>query len=306
MIFNRRVYILVFVLVYSCKMVSQSFKLQKNDIAAEEAGIIKVKWHGPFSFQRKGAIVKTLSFDGVSFIEEKDFLPYLSLKEPCKQGVKLQAIVQPVLTETLSAQEEASVNKKYVTDNFDIIEPSVRTTRKIPYMCYKLIPIRINKTTGKLEKLVSYRIQWQLTSEPLLASHRNGNQYNKTQAFASSSVLSNGTWYKIGTDENAVYKIDKTLLQHMGVDVGSIDPRNIKIYGNGGEILSEANSDFHYDDLTENAIFVQGEADGKFDNNDYILFYGQSPHKWKYNAGKNVCTRYERSKHYYSDSVFYF
>jgi hypothetical protein len=306
MIFNRKVYILIFVLVCSCKMVSQSFKLQKNDIAAEEAGIIKVKWHGSFSFQRKGIIVKTLSFDGVSFIEEKDFLPYLSLKEPCKQGVKLQAIVQPVLTETLSAQEEASVNKKYVTDNFDIIEPSVRTTRKIPYMCYKLIPIRINKTTGKLEKLVSYRIQWQLTSEPLLASQRNGNQYNKTQAFAGSSVLSNGSWYKIGTNENAVYKIDKTLLQHMGVDVSSIDPRNIKIYGNGGEILSEANSDFHYDDLTENAIFVQGETDGKFDNNDYILFYGQSPHKWKYNAGKNVCTRYERNKHYYSDSVFYF
>jgi len=305
MIFNRRFYILIFALVCCCKMVSQSFKLQKNGVA-EEAGVIKVKWHGPFSFQRKGIIIRTLAFEGVSFIEEKDFLPYLSLKEPCKQGVKLLAIVQPVLTETLSAQEEASVNKKYITDNFDIIEPSVKTDRKIPYMCYKLIPIRINKTTGKLEKLVSYRIQWQLTSEPLLANQRNGNQYNKTQAFASSSVLSNGTWYKIGTNENAVYKIDKTLLQHMGVDVSSINPKNIKIYGNGGEILSEANSDFHYDDLTENAIFVQGEADGKFDNNDYILFYGQSPNKWKYNAGKNAVIRYTRNKHYYSDSVFYF
>ncbi len=292
-------------LVCFCKIISQSLKVQKNNLV-EEIGVIKIKWRTPFNFQRKGETIKTLSFEGSTFMEEKDFLPFLYLKEACKQGVKLQAIVQPILTETLTAQEEASVNKKYVTDNFDIVEPSVKTERKVPYMCCKLVPIRINKTTGKLEKLVSYRIQWQSTSEPLLANGRNGNHYNKMQSFVGSSVLENDTWFKISTAENAVYKIDKAMLKSMGVDVGSIDPRNIKIYGNGGEILSEANSDFHYDDLTENAIFVQGEADGKFDNTDYILFYGQSPHKWKYNAGANECTRYIRNKHYYSDSVFYF
>ena len=298
-------------LVCFYRMVSQSFKVQKNNLT-EEVGVIKIKWHTPFTFQRKGETIKTLSFEGSAFMEEKGFLPFLYLKEACKQGVKLQAIVQPVLTETLSPQEEASVNKKYITNDFDIVESIVQTERKVHYMCCKLVPFRINKTTGKLEKLVSYRIQWQPTSEPLFANQRIGNQYNKTQAFTNSSVLGNGgTWFKISTAENAVYKIDKTMLQHMlqqsgNLSIGSIDPRYIKIYGNGGEILSEANSDFHYDDLTENAIFVKGEADGKFDNNDYILFYGQSPHKWKYNAGKNVATRYVRNKHFYSDSVFYF
>jgi hypothetical protein len=304
MIFNRRVYVVVFVLVCCCKMVSQSFKLQKS-IEAEEIGVVKIKWHAPVSFQRQGTLVKTLSFDGSSPIEEKGFLPCLFVQEACKQGVKLQPTIEPVLTETLSAQEETCINKAYITANFDIIESSVKPYRKVSYMCCKVVPLRINKTTGKLEKLVSYRIQWQPTSEPLQTNQRNGNQTNKTQAITSSSVLANGTWFKIGTAQNAIYKIDKTMLQNMGFDVAG-DPRNIKIYGNGGEILSEANSDFHYDDLSENAIFIQGEADGSFDANDYILFYGQSPHKWKYNAGNNVSTRYSRNKHYYSDSVFYF
>jgi hypothetical protein len=307
MIFNRRLFIVIFTVVCFCKMLPQSFKMQKGAIL-EDAGNLKIKWNAPLAFQQKGKLVKTLSFDGVSFIEEKEFLPYLLLKEVCKQGVKMQAIIQPVLTETLSAQEEASINKTFLTDNFDIIEAAAGTSKKTIYMFCKLIPLRINKTNGKIEKLVSYRLQWHVTNDLLQSvNERNGNQHNKTQAFANSSVLNTGTWYKIGTAENAVYKIDKAFLQHMGIDVSSIDPRNIKIYGNGGEMLSEVNSAFHYDDLTENAIFVNdGSTVGVFDNNDYVLFYGQSPHKWKYNAGKNAVTRYTRNKHYYSDSVFYF
>ncbi|MHB8261921.1 MAG: type IX secretion system sortase PorU [Bacteroidia bacterium] len=281
--------------------------MQKNK-AIEDPSIIKIKWHTPKSFPNKGKMINMLSFDGASYLEEKNFLPYLLLRESSKRGINLKPIIQVVLTETLTAQEEVCINLKYITEKFEVFETTISTYRKVPFILCKFVPIRINKTTGKLEKLVSCRIQWQQTSEPLNTTERNGNLHNNLQstATASVSVLATGTWYKIGTTENAIYKMDKSFLQHMGINVTSIDPRNIKIYGNGGEILSEANSDFHYDDLTENAIFVQGEADGVFNNNDYILFYGQSPHKWKYNPGKNVSTRFSRNKHYYSDSVFYF
>ena len=40
------------------------------------------------------------------------------------------------------------------------------------------------------------------------------------------------------------------------------------------------NRDFRYDDLQENAIFIKGEEDGVFDDNDYILFYAKGPHDW--------------------------
>jgi hypothetical protein len=241
----------------------------------------------------------------------KDYLPILQLQEVCSQGVKLKPVILPVSTETLSPAEEASINTKYVTDNFDVIEANEGTARKITYMFCKVVPVRVNKLTGKLEKLVSYRLQWQPTGETI--TERNANQYNKTQSFASNSVLATGNWYKIGTVENAVYKIDKTLLQTIlnthgsHTDVSTVNPQNVKIYGNGGEILSEANSAFHYDDLSENAIYVNDNGTpGVFDDGDYILFYGQNANKWKYNAGSTAVTRYGRNKHYYSDSVFYF
>ena len=314
MILKRSFCLTIFTMFCFCKMSSQSL-LQKNK-TIEDPSIKKIKWNRTLSFLKKEKMVKMLLLDGGGHIEEKDFLPYYLLREPCKQGFKLKPKIEPVLTEPLTAEEETYINPKYITEYFDVIETTVNTYRKEAFVLCKLVPIRINKATGKLEKLVSYRVQWQLTKEPLYTKEkRGGNPQNRTQNYANSSVLANGTWYKIGTAQNAIYKIDKAFLQRLSINTGTggIDPRNIKIYGNGGEILSELNSDFHYDDLNENAIFIQGEADGVFNDNDYILFYGQSPHKWKYNSGnvaaasiRAASIRYSHEKHYYSDSVFYF
>jgi hypothetical protein len=39
-------------------------------------------------------------------------------------------------------------------------------------------------------------------------------------------------------------------------------------------MLPLSNSNYYPNDLTENAISVIGEEDGKFNAEDYILFYG--------------------------------
>ncbi len=309
MISIKKFYIVAFVLFCFSNIFSQSLKLQKSKVT-KDPSILEIKWRLPMSFQKKGKIEKVLSFDGGAYIEEKNFLPYLLLREPIKQNVKSKPEIQAISTETLTIQEEACINLKYIAESFTVVESNISTYRKEPFILCKLVPIRFNKASGKLEKLISYRIKWQQTTEPINTNQRNGQHNNiKSSATASVSVLATGNWYKIGTAENAIYKIDKNFLQNMGINtgIGGIDPRHIKIYGNGGEILSEANSDFHYDDLTENAIFVSDSGTvGVFDNNDYVLFYGQSPHKWHYNSGKSASTRYSRNKHYYSDSVFYF
>jgi len=279
---------------------SYSQNARLSSVQPETAGLLKINWQKPLGFKKQGKVYKALAFDQVSYFEEKDQLPYLYLSRPCLSGSKLVPVVDAVETEALDADEESCVNKIYLSNAFEINETTVLTVAKVPTSYAKLVPLRINKQSGKIEKLISYRLNWNSTGEPLSAMQRGAS------SFVSSSVLASGKWYKIGTTENAVYKIDRNFLQNLGISTSSIDPRNIKIYGNGGEILSEYNGNFHYDDLNENAIFVQGESDGVFDNNDYVLFYGQSPHKWKYNAGTNACTRYSRNKHFYSDTVFYF
>ena len=130
-----------------------------------------------------------------------------------------------------------------------------------------------------------------------------GSKASNSKKYAANSVLKSGNWYKIGLKNTGIYKITYNDLVAMGINPPNINPKNIRIYGNGGGMLPEANSSFRFDDLHENAIFVSGEDDGTFDTKDYILFYGQSPNTWKYNP---QTSRFEHSLNIYSDYTYYF
>lgn len=121
--------------------------------------------------------------------------------------------------------------------------------------------------------------------------------------FAQNSVLSEGKFYKLKISESGIHKITVAQLQEMGIDVAQINPSNIKIYGNTGGMLPQKNADFRYNDLIENAIFVEGQSDGKFDANDYILFYAEAADAWTYNHSKKS---FEHSKNLYDDANYYF
>ena len=62
-----------------------------------------------------------------------------------------------------------------------------------------------------------------------------------------------------------------------------------------------------FDDLQKNAIIVQGEKDGVFDQADYILFYGKGPDKWDSGYDTSLLmTDMRQTRNYYSDSAYYF
>lgn len=121
--------------------------------------------------------------------------------------------------------------------------------------------------------------------------------------YSANSVLATGTWYKIGLKNPGIYKLTYSDLENLGYNMPSVNPKNIRIYGNGGGMLPEANKDSRYDDLVENPIYVSGEDDGKFDANDYILFYGESPNVWEYNA---LLSTFQHKLNIYSDYNYYF
>jgi hypothetical protein len=119
----------------------------------------------------------------------------------------------------------------------------------------------------------------------------------------NSSVLSSGDWYKFSVDTTGVFKIDRNFLQQIGISISGLNPKKIHIYGNGGQLLPDLNSDFRYDDLQENSIYIEGENDGSFDGNDYILFYAKGPHDWEVNS-TNSTARHRQN--IYSDKAYYF
>ncbi len=122
-------------------------------------------------------------------------------------------------------------------------------------------------------------------------------------ALKAQSVLSSGNWYKVGVTESKVYKLDYDFLEKtLGINTSKIDPRTIKVYGNGGGMLPQPNSIYRPNDPVENAIFGVGESDGKFDKTDYFLFHGQSPHLTQLQPDGTLL--YEG--HDYCDTAYFF
>ena len=122
-------------------------------------------------------------------------------------------------------------------------------------------------------------------------------------AQVTSSVLASGDWFKFSVDTTGVFKIDKNLLQQIGVSTNGLNPKKLHIYGSGGNLLPVLNADFRYDDLQENAIYVEGENDGSFDSADFILFYAKGPHDWVVDAANNTASH---RQNIYSDEAYYF
>lgn len=123
-----------------------------------------------------------------------------------------------------------------------------------------------------------------------------------------NSKLNTGDWYKIEIKDNGdglsegIYRITKSFLEGAGINVSGVDPRTVKLYGNGGELLPETLYRPRPFDLEEIAVYFEGESDGQFNDNDFILFYARAVNNWKYDTLSNSFRHY---LNYYSRSNYY-
>lgn len=114
----------------------------------------------------------------------------------------------------------------------------------------------------------------------------------------TNSVLASGEWFRFYVIKSGVYAINKVFLQQLGMNPNLIDPRKIKIYGNGGRMLPLRNNVPYPMDLTENAIQVIGESDGFFNDGDMILFYAEGVDNWNEES--------QTTQNLYSDRAYYY
>lgn len=257
----------------------------------------ELRWTTPIYNRFSETEVKTfLWFEGAQFDASKNFLPYYFLSEELFSDAELNVQLENEVYETMDPNSVAAMGTQAAQiGNAPEITATVGRARGRYFSDIRITPIRRNAATGSYERLVSF----DLRTTRLSARRQSALQ----TASVTTSVLSSGTWYRIGVVNTGVHKIDYSLLSSMGVDPAAIDPRNIRIYGNGRGQLSFSNYVQHYDDLNEYSIHVEGEADGVFDQSDYVLFYGVSPHTWAYDTTDD---RYHHHVHDYSDTTYYF
>ena len=194
--------------------------------------------------------------------------------------------------------------------------------RDVPSQLIKISPVKFDASSNiiKLYSRVVFKINYStsgtISSKPaddlldgVLINYdvaKFWNNQNPQKSLSKleivNSVLASGKWVRFEAPEEGIYKITKANLSLYGIDANTVDPRTIKIYNNNGKELPEDINTVRPVDLVENAILVVGQEDGKFDDADYILFYGRGKSFWDYdNDGITI----KRFNHNYSTKNFF-
>ena len=123
-----------------------------------------------------------------------------------------------------------------------------------------------------------------------LASNFQSRPLFYESAQNSSWIDFSQDYLKIATASDLIYRIYKSDLIQAGIDAASINPKTFQMFLKGSEI----------------EIYVSGEDDGIFDDNDYIEFVGLRNMGGNHRAVSQYNSPYNEYLDRYSDTTIYF
>lgn len=251
------------------KKILYAFLLIGTVLSAQNSKSVNLKWNDGVIYSSDDFKYKYPSFDGLFyslnlaeatiFYKEEEIVPNLIDEN--------SLLVTNISYQTLNEEELFNLDKgKIPTSILPKIESFVARDQFVSLFTFSPI-VKVGNT---YKKVVSLNYKYSFKS--------NSNRFFGIQSI-TNSVFASGNWYRFYVENSGVYKISKSFLQSLGLNV-NVDPRNIKIYGNGGRMLPLLNSTFYPEDIEENAIQFVGEDDGVFNDSDYILFYAEGVDTW--------------------------
>ncbi|GJM34310.1 MAG: peptidase C25 [Saprospiraceae bacterium] len=279
---KKIIFTLVLGILFSPFLVFSQYTIQQNFTWENTTNSFRADINETYDIHRFEGGIMSAEFPG---------LPYLSKKIDLNGPGRLEVEILDAQFEPLDHQPSSSDEGLSERLNFNT---SVHRDRNNYYGKVFFIPII--KRGNEYQRLTSIRLRVNLIPEAITSSRGPDN--------TEVSVLSDGSIYKIATSTYGIHKLTYSFLKNdLGMDLDNIDPRTIKLYGNGGGMLPVYSEAERYDDLIENHIHIEGESDGSFDQNDYLLFYGQGPDNWEFDAENGI---FDMHKNIYDTRAYYF
>jgi hypothetical protein len=249
-----------------------------------------IQWEGLRTLETEFGKMEVPAFDSKHFsYNEEDGLLYFAQWDSNvgvinENSVSLSSIAYEVIT----LEELKNLNPDLIPESPKYRFFNTQARGKRAYY-FELTPIV--KDRGEYKKIIAFTIQY-------TDAAKRSSVAAKDQNDITNSVLSSGQWYRFYIDKSGVFQLTKSFLGSLGINTNSLDPRTIKIYGNGGRMLPLLNSENYPFDVVENAVKFVGEEDGSFGNSDYIVFYGEGPTTFSEESNTNI--------NLYSDKTYYY
>lgn len=258
---------------------------------AQQQGTVTISWKEPASYADNNSSVKIPQFnpDNFNFDSLRKEIFY-SLKNPAPGMIDVNSLeISNIVYESMEERKLGELSKTSIPTTLKAKVENYIARDKI-YALLSFSPII--KEGNEYKRVLSLTYKYSNA-----ASSQRNTASNNVNAL-THSVLSSGAWYRFYVEKSGVYKLSKSFLNELGLATDGVDPKKIKIYGNGGRMVPLNNSAPYPGDLEENAIQVVGENDGAFDSGDYIIFYAEGMDNWS-NENKTHINLYSDRSYYY-------
>ncbi len=258
-----------------------------------------ISWESPVRLAaNESDHLDLIYFEGGIYEAKYPTLPVFSHRLPAVPHHYHRAVIRDVVFIPVGPEEDAILrNSGYREENLTM-DIDLQYIRKQKLALVSFYPIRYNAGADVFEKVASFALQvdWHFDA----AFSRSGK---KEIAFPAESMLASGDWFKVCVEETGVYRLGFDDLEELGMSPAAIEKSNIRLFGHGGGMLPEANSQNAYSDMQENAIWVSGALQGSFGQEDQILFYGEGPDQWHYDQELEL---FRHQPHLYATKSCYF
>lgn len=237
---------------------------------------------------------RVLNFMDATYEDPSSNLPFVYHIQPFNGNLSNIDLSLSKLVYEEVPKDQLKYIEGYEISNEIFINYKTGKQKNNQYLQVWFLPIRFNPLSGKTERIKSFELRIEAGyGEKMLSERRKGS------AYATNSVLTSGTWYKIGIEKQGIYRLTYDQLSSLGIS----NPSAVRLFGNGGNMLALYNDQPKQDDLVENAIWMEKGSDGIFNSGDYILFYAIGNQRLEYTPGMGM---YRHIPHLFSDKTYYY
>ena len=154
----------------------------------------------------------------------------------------------------------------------------------------------------------------QSSAEPVFESLYRGNVLNYSSSLrwrlpaaggarpaAAGPFAGSEQWARIQVSQSDMYAVSGQKLEDAGADLKAIDPRTLRLYSGGNRMLNEDPA-AQKPLLAELAVYVEGAADGSFDPQDKLIFFGEGVDRFTVTAAgaiSSIRNRYANNAVYW-------
>ncbi len=253
---------------------------------SNEEQIIPISWKRTTIIGQDSLLTHALVPQDFSYELNEHFLPTIHIVIPWNSLMELDSLHFSDVQFTPANQLDETIQYPFnspVDQSFDgTFEYGLTRSASSQYLEITIPAYRINQSHGMPEMITLLVLN-------ILPREQKRN-FDFSHHFQTSSVLRDGYWYKIGVENDGVYRISASELQNMGFS----SPLEVNVFGNLGGLLSLWNDETNQDDLIE--LPVLRDADG-------IRFFARGPHRW---AWDDALQQYRHVTHLYSKEQYYF